>query len=139
MEINKFENFKDDGKIIYKPTRIFLLYDFEKRNKYYETCGFKFSDFGQFERKIQKEEISLSIQCSKDEKCFCIAFHEDFKKEKIKYIGSITQKGKKEYTGKRFTKKFIEIKYSEMKNFYKILMNSFKKSEFNSNAFIKIK
>jgi len=129
------ENFIEDGEIIYRATNKSILYDFEKRNSYYNTCGFPFLDFGQFERKIKKPDISLSIQCSKDEKCFCIAWHEDFKKETIKYIGSLTGYGNKEHTGKRFTKKFKELNYSEMDQLYQMLLKAFTSNNFNSSCF----
>jgi hypothetical protein len=135
MMQSEIENFREDGEIIFLPNGAKTLYDFEKRNRYYDTCGFSFKDFGQFERKIQKPEISLSIQCSKDEKCFCMAWHEDFKKEQIKYIGSVTGRGNKEYTGKRFTTAFKELKYSEMDQFYKILVKAFSSNNFNSSCF----
>jgi len=135
MKPSEIENFIEDGEILYIPTGQKILYDFEKRNSYYMKCGFPFEDFGQFERKIEKSEIYLSIQCSKDEKCFCIAWHEDFKKEQIHYIGSATSYGNKEYSGKRFTKSFLEIKYTEMKLFYNILLKAFINKTFNSSCF----
>lgn len=135
MESSRVENFREDGKIICLSVNQYLLYDFEKRDRYYDSCGFRFKDFGQFERKIQKPEIALSIQCSKDEKCFCIAWHEDFKKEEIKYIGSATASGKKEYTGKRFTKAFREMNYNEMNIFYHILLKAFTTKKLNASCF----
>lgn len=135
MKQSDIENFREDGEIVYLPTGAITLYDFEKRNKYYGTCGFTFPDFGQFERKIQKPEISLSIQCSKDEKCFCIAWHEDFKKEQIKYIGSVTGLGNKEFKGKRFTTAFKELKYSEIDKFYKMILKAFSGKVFNASCF----
>lgn len=134
MKPSEMENFREDGEIFYLPTGAHTLYDFEKRNKYYDSCGFAFRDFGQFERKIQKPEISLSIQCCKDETCFCMAWHEDFKKEQIKYIGSVTASGKKEFTGKRFTTAFQELKYREMDKFYRMLTKAFTTNQFNGSS-----
>jgi len=135
MKPSDTENFREDGEIIYKPTSKMILYDFEKRFSYYDSCGrFKFDTFGQFERKIQKSEIALSIQCSRDEMCFIIAWHEDYKEEKIVYLHSITASGGTENTGKRFTKNFLELSYSDMGKFYKILEKAFI-SEFNCQSF----
>ena len=135
MKVSEIENFRDDGEIVHIPTGRKILYDFEKRFTYYDECGrFKFTTFGQFERKIQKSEISCSIQCSKDEKCFILAWHDDYKKEKIEYVGSKTASGRFERTGKRFTKDFLEIKYSEMNKFYNILKKAFKEG-FNCRSF----
>ena len=135
MEPSAVENFREDGKIVYTLTGASILYDFERRDQHYNTCGFPFKDFGQFERKILKPEIVLSIQCSKDEKCFCIAWHEDFTKEQIKNIGSRTAAGTKEYTGKRFTMAFKELNYSQMDHFYLMLLKAFSEKTFNATSF----
>ena len=119
MYDQEVENFRDDGGIIYKLDNTKVLYDFEKRFTYYDCCGgFKYNTLGQFERKIRKPEIKLSIQCSKDEKCFMLAWHEDYVKETRQNIGSVTASGEKEYDGKRFTKDYIELTYEQMDKLY---------------------
>ena len=129
------ENFREDGEIVYKPKNTQILYDFEKRFSYYDNFkSFKFDTFGQFERKIQKPEISLSIQCSKNEDGFIIAWHDDYRNEKIVYMNSKTANGW-EKTGKRFTKKYREIAYHEMEVFYKMLHKSFTQNSFNASCF----
>ncbi len=125
MEINKVENFRDDGSVINLLTAKKIIFDWEKRYTYYDGYGFPFPTFGQFERKIKKEEIKLSIQCSKDEQAFCYAWHEDFLKEKIEYIESRTKTGS-ETKGKRFTKNFTEYRYSGMADFHDDLIEYFK-------------
>ena len=135
MKMRENENFRDDGVIVDTKTQKEILFDWEKRHSHYENCGFPFDTFGQFERKIRKEEISLSIQCSKNEDCFCIAWHEDFKKENVKNTPTKNEDGTCETTGKRYTKKFLELKYSEMDKFYKILEKAFDEECFNSNSF----
>lgn len=135
MEIHKHENFIDDAIIIDKKTDKKLSFDWEKRNTHYTDYGFPFKDFGQFERKIKKPKIELSIQCCKSENGFCIAWHSDFKKEKIKNIGSVTEKGDKEFNGKRFTKKFMELNYAEMEKFHKILRKAFDEDALNCESF----
>lgn len=122
MEVREQENFRDDGFIISNENGKSIVFDWEKRFSYYNTYGFPFKTFGQFERKIQKEEIELSIQCSKDESAFCFAWHEDFLKEKIQYIRSVTGDGRYENTGKRFTEAFVELKYGELDVFHDIIL-----------------
>jgi len=134
IELNEDENFIDDAIIKDELTNKQINFDWEKRVKYYENCGFPFKTFGQFERKIKKN-ISLSVQCCKSELCFCIAWHDDFKNETVKKIGSITESGSKEFTGKRFTEDFLEIKYDEMILFIKILRNAFDNSYFDKRSF----
>lgn len=140
MYYQKNENYRDDGGIIYNKTFAKILYDFEKRHNYYDCCNkLKFDTLGQFERKIAKAEIKLSIQCSSDEKCFIIAWHDDYQKEKKEYLKSQTADGKGERNAKRFTKDFVEIAYSEMDKFYDILVNAFKYNSFNKKSFSLLK
>ena len=135
MKPSAIENFREDGEIFYKPQNTRILYDFEKRFSYYDNYKmFKFDTFGQFERKIQKPEISLSIQCSKNEDGFIIAWHEDYRQENIAYINSKTANGW-ERTGKRFTKKYSELAYHEMERFYLILNKAFTENCFNASCF----
>ena len=136
MYYQEIENFKDDGGIIFKENNSRILYDFEKRFSYYVGCGgFRFKTLGQFDRKIRKPEIKLSIQCSSDEKCFLIAWHEDYYLQKNFKIGSVTQSGSREYDGKRFTEDFKEIAYNKMDVFYDVLLYAFENNQFNKNSF----
>ena len=136
MYYQEQENFRDDGGIIYKKTNEKVLYDFEKRHRYYDTCNkLAFKTLGQFERKIEKSEIKLSIQVCSDESCLVIAWHEDYKKEEKAFIKSATEDGKGESNAKRFTNDFIEIKYTNMEVFYKVLLKAFSERTFNKNSF----
>jgi hypothetical protein len=109
MKVQKIENFRDDGCIVFIKDSIKIKYDFEKRFSYYSSFGsFSFDELGQFERKISKPEIALSIQCSEDETGFVFAWHSDYLNEEKKFIKSKTSSGF-EGTAKRFTKKFIEL------------------------------
>jgi len=135
MMINDKENFREDGYIVYHKLDYKIMYDFEKRFTYYDSYNkFKFNTFGQFERKIKKPEIELSIQCSKKEDAFIIAWHEDFRKENIVYINSKTRYGY-ERTGKRFTKRFIEISYSNMSIFHDIIKRACEAKKLDYNSF----
>ncbi len=125
MEMREEENFIDDGFIVYNENGEKIIFDWEKRFSYYNTYGFPYETFGQFERKIKKEEIELSIQCSKDESAFCFAWHDDFRKEKITYMNSKTGSGGYENNGKRFTKNFVELKYEELDKFHNVLLEKF--------------
>tara|TARA_Y100000766_G_C18906346_1_gene605978 strand:+ start:706 stop:1221 length:516 start_codon:yes stop_codon:yes gene_type:complete len=133
MNSEKIENFRDDGFIQF-PDNSILKYDFEKRFNYYPKFGeFRFSDLGQFERKISKKEISLSIQCSTDESGFVFAFHEDLYKEEKKYISSKTRNGY-ERTAKRFTKNFYECSSENIIRFHNMIENCYKNKNFSFNG-----
>ena len=108
-----------------------IKYDFEKRFNYYSSYNeFQFQDLGQFERKIAKKEILLSIQSSSDETGFLFAFHYDLLKEEKKFISSKTSTGY-EKTAKRFTKKFLEISYEDIALFQKMLLNCYEFKNFS--------
>jgi hypothetical protein len=136
FNISKIENFRDDGSIIHTKTGKRILFDWEKRHSYYNSFGqFAFKTFGQFERKIRKPEIELSIQCSTDETGFCIAWHNDFRNEVVVNVGSKTANGGKEFDGKRFTKNYLEIPYVDMAKFYQILLNAVNNNTYDCNSF----
>ena len=133
MYLQKNENYRDDGGIVYLPGNVKLLYDFEKRHSYYYTFGkFPFKELGQFERKIAKQEIQLSIQCSKDETGFVYAWHDDFRNEQKQFVKSKTSTGFEE-NAKRFTSNFEEINYKSMADFYGKVLFWFKSENFKYN------
>lgn len=135
--VNENENYENDGIIFDNKTQQQICFDWEKRYSYYNTCGFPFKTFGQFERKIQKDYIDLSIQCSKDERCFCIAWHEDLKKENPKRINSKTEKKTFENNCKRFTTHFKEFKCNKLDEFIRVLEKAFDERNFNKNSWVK--
>ena len=136
MYFQTTENFREDGGIVHYPTNKKILYDFEKRFKYYESYGnFKFPTLGQFERKIKKPEIKLSIQCSTNEDGFLVAWHEDYYLESQETVGSVTADGSKESTPKRFTRDFREFSYQQFGDLYQVLRFAFKKDEFNKKSY----
>jgi len=136
MYFQEHENYRDDGGVIYKQTNEKFLYDFEKRHQYYASCqDFVYRSLGQFERKIKKEEIRLSIQCSSDEKCLMLAWHNDYQKEKAEKIKSSTEDGKGETNPKRFTTDFIEISYNDMDILYDIFLSAFQQKTFDKCTF----
>ena len=119
MEVSKTENFRDDGFFIFEFNKNKIYFDFEKRFRYYPSYQkFQFNELGQFERKIKKSEILLSIQCSLDETGFVFAWHEDFLCEKIQNVKSITKTGF-ENNGKRFTKSFLKYHIKKFHIFIK--------------------
>ena len=133
MFVQKIENFRDDGWIKF-PDSSSVKYDFEKRFTYYPSYDeFQFKDLGQFERKIAKKEILLSIQSSSDETGFLFAFHSDFLREEKKFISSKTSTGY-EKTAKRFTKNFLEISYKDMAVFQKMLLNCYESKNFSHDG-----
>ncbi|NPA63433.1 MAG: hypothetical protein GXO16_00510 [Epsilonproteobacteria bacterium] len=135
MQTNPIENYYDDGRIVHRPTQKSFLFDFEKRFEYYPECGsFGFSSLGQFERKIEKKQIKLSIQSSTNEKCYILAWHKDYYKEKRYAIPSKTQDAQ-EKKFKRFTKHFIEIPQHKLDIMYHIFLEAFTHDRYDKSTF----
>ena len=63
MQIYNTENFRDDGVIVDTKTGKRITFDWEIRDRYFTSGKFVFKELGQFERKLRKGEIGLSLQC----------------------------------------------------------------------------
>ena len=61
---------------------------------------------GQFERKLKKGEIGLSLQCDKDETGVMAAWHEDWLKEKPRKKKLRTDQKSDEFGMVRYTRHF---------------------------------
>jgi len=82
MQIYNTENFRDDGVIVDTKSGKRITFDWEIRDRYFTSGKFAFKELGQFERKLKKGEIGLSLQCDRDETAVMAAWHEDWLKEK---------------------------------------------------------
>ena len=67
MQIYNTENFRDDGVIVDTKTEKRITFDWKIRDRYFKSGKFVFKELGQFERKLKKGEIGLSLQCDQDE------------------------------------------------------------------------
>ena len=76
MQIYNPETFRDDGVIVDTKTGKRIIFDWEIRDRYFTTGKFSFKESGQFERKLKKGEIGLSLQCDQDETAVMAAWHE---------------------------------------------------------------
>jgi len=76
MKIYNTENFRDDGVIVDTKTGKRIIFDWEIRDRYFTSGKFAFKESGQFERKLKKGEIGLSLQCDQDETAVMAAWHE---------------------------------------------------------------
>ena len=76
------ESFVNDGYFIDVGTGKSLGYDWEIRDNYFENGRFKFPTIRQFDRKMQKDSIKLSIQGDRDCMAFIAVWHDDLRKGK---------------------------------------------------------
>jgi len=143
MVYHEKENYRDDGIIIYRPQMRSISYDFEKRHTAYWNYGrYTFDTLSQFERKLIKPELDLSIQCSTAEDGVLIAWHSDFLLAPIETYRAKTQNGYEENMMCRKTKHFKEYYYLEsgentgMDELYNVLLRAFINYQFNYRSFI---
>jgi len=132
---NPQETFTNDGYIIDEETNQKIGYDWEYRVKYFENGKFAFDSLGQYERKIYKPCIDISLQCDSTETAVMVAWHEDWKNEIKTQLNLETDYAKKQFGTVRYTKKFKIYKYSEIEKLKAMIDKAFKTGNFNSESF----
>ncbi|NQV37324.1 MAG: hypothetical protein HQ509_04855 [Candidatus Marinimicrobia bacterium] len=135
MQIYQTENFRDDGVIVNTKSGKRVTFDWEIRDKYFENGTFKFDTLGQFERKIKKDEIGLSLQCDKTETAIMVAWHEDWMNEKAQKISLSTDTRFREKGTIRYTKNFMIYPYIDMGNFRSMIYKAIESETFNHEVF----
>jgi len=135
MQTYQTENFRDDGVIVHTQSGKRITFDWEKRDRYFRSGIFKFDTLWQFERKIKKDEIGLSLQCDSDETAVLAAWHKDWLKEPIKTRRLLTDSPGKETARVRETRHFKIYTYSEMKEFREMIYKAIKEEKFESGVF----
>lgn len=135
MQIYQTENFRDDGVIVNTKTGKRVAFDWEIRDKYFSKGKFAFRELRQFERKIKKEEIGLSLQCDREETAVLVAWHEDWLQSKPISVQLATDYKWSEKNLVRDTTKFKIYSYDQMDVFRAMLFRALGKSLFNHRAF----
>lgn len=130
----KEETFIDDGQIIDLDTNQGIGFDWEYRDKYFANCNFRFDSLGQYERKIRKPSIKISIQCDSTETGIAVGWHEDWLKENRINLNLATDSVDESGTV-RYTKSFKIYSYENIKEFKEMLNRAFKNKRFNKNSF----
>jgi len=90
---------------------------------------------GQFERKLKKDEIGLSLQCDKEESAVLVAWHIDFLKERQQTIPLDTDFGIKEMGKVRYTSHFKIFQYSKVPDFRKMIFYAIKNDIYDHTIF----
>lgn len=119
------ETFIDDGEFIDTNTGRRFSFDWEYRDRYFSNGVFKFDTLGQYERKIVKPSIQLSIQCDSTATAIAVAWHEDFKRENKTKLSLATDYRKKQYGAVRYTHKFKVYFYKDIVEFKKMIQRAF--------------
>ncbi len=135
MQIYQTENFRDDGVIVDTKTGKRVTFDWEIRDKYFRSGKFRFPTAGQFERKLKKDEIGLSLQCDSNETAVLVGWHEDWLKEYPKTISLSTDSSKRERGKIRYTANFKIYSYKNVLMFREMLTRALRKSTYNHSVF----
>lgn len=134
------ETFDCDGFFIDIHTGKTIGFDWEIRQSDAFSNGvFKFPTLGQYERKIKKESIDLSIQSDKEISSIIIAWHDDFKKECLTSISLATDTSDKEDGQIRYTSNFKIYHIEDMLLFKQMIATAFKTGIKNHTVFNKRK
>ena len=128
------ETFIDDGEIVDENTGKRFSFDWEYRDKYFSNGRFAFDTLGQYERKIIKPSIQLSIQCDSTATAIAVAWHEDFKKENKIMLSLDTDYSKKQFGAVRYTHAFKIYMYSEIDDFKEMIQRAFN-TAYNCSVF----
>lgn len=134
MEPITEETFLDDGNIVDTATNQSIGFDWEYRDKYFSNGKFQFSTLGQYERKIVKPSIKISLQCDSTETAVAVAWHEDWMLEDITKLRLSTDTH--DQFGKvRYTKYFKIYLYENITELKKMLNHAFEQKQFNKNSY----
>ena len=117
MRPNPEETFDNDGIFIDIETNEVIGYDWEYRDRYFAYCKLAFPTLGQYERKLRKSSIQISLQCDETETGIAVGWHEDWLEEERKRVSLKTDYAKREYGGTRYTDKFKIYSYDEISEF----------------------
>lgn len=114
MRPNKVETYDNDGIFIDIYTNQSIGYDWEYRDRYFEHCKLEFDTLGQYERKLEKKSIQISLQCDSTETGIAVGWHEDWLQEERERRALRTDSSWKENASIRYTNKFKIYSFSKI-------------------------
>lgn len=135
MRPNQVETFDNDGIFIDTDTGRQIGYDWEYRDRYFANCRFKFEDLGQYERKLEKPSIQVSLQCDATETGIAVGWHEDWLKEKRVRRELLTDSRQKEDGTLRYTKKFRIYSFEQMDCFKRMIAAALERGIYSAEIF----
>ena len=129
------ETFIDDGYFLNTETGERIGFDWEYRANYFKNGKFNFDSLRQYERKILKPSIQISLQCDSTQTAVAAAWHNDFYIEPQVRIKLETDYAEKENGKTRYTKKFKIYMYEDIANFKNMICKAFITGNKNSSVF----
>lgn len=121
MRPNEEETFDNDGYFVNTSNNIKIGFDWEYRDKYFTNGKLQFKTLGQYERKLRKSSIQISIQCDSTETAIAVGWHEDWLKEAQEKRRLDTDYKVKENGSTRYTDKYVIYRYEEIDQFKQML------------------
>lgn len=134
-EYIRTETYDNDGCFLDIETGRTFGFDWEIRDKYFANGVFSFSDLRQFERKLQKPSIKLSLQGDSTCTAILAAWHEDFLKGDRIPVSLSTDYAQNQTTYTRATKEFKVYKLEDMPEFKKMIARSLRSEAYNHTVF----
>lgn len=74
---NPEETYGNDGYIIDHDSGKSIGYDWERRDDHFKNGEFDFDTLGQYERKLIKDNIQISLQCDETDTAVAVGWHKD--------------------------------------------------------------
>lgn len=126
MKPKDTEDFQCDGYFINTSTGQKIGYDWEYRDKYFSNGRFAFKKLGQYERKIQHEDIEICLQSDSTQTAVAVAWHDDFRNETVLDRELSTDYQRKQNGNTRETSKFWIIMNTDVGHLKEILEKAFR-------------
>lgn len=137
MEPITEETFDNDGYFVNIKTGQKIGFDWEYRERYFKNGVFAFDSLGQYERKLKKESIDISIQCDSTQTAVLVAWHNDFLMEDKVKLSLATDYSNKQFGDVRYTKSYKVYMYTEIREFKKMIQRAFITQKFDCSVFSK--
>lgn len=137
MRPNPSETFDNDGVFVDTNTNRTIGYDWEYRDRYFENCRLAFESLGQYERKLKKPSIQLSLQCDSTETGIAVGWHEDWLKEEKEKRALRTDSSWKEDGTIRYTTSFKIYSFAQMDSFKRMIFRAMQLQVYSAEIFKK--
>lgn len=135
MRPNPVETFDNDGIFIDINTHRSIGFDWEYRDRYFAYCNLDFDSLGQYERKLRKPSIKISLQCDSTETGIAVGWHEDWLQEEKERKALMTDSSRKENGFTRYTTRFKIYSFEQIDSFKNMVASAMCLQVYSSEIF----
>lgn len=135
MRPNPTETYDNDGIFIDVNTNRAIGFDWEYRDRYFANCKLAFKSLGQYERKLKKPSIQISLQCDSTETGIAVGWHEDWLQEEREKRALLTDNPWKEKGSIRYTTRFRIYSFEEVDSFKDMIAGAIALQIYSSKIF----